>query len=161
MPQAWMTWNAQDPRLSIQKHAKGIAKIIPRNGTKRNSTMLTSRQIIHQIFSFFTINKTQAMSVTDLFNIEMRHDNLKVFNQPWEETQLLLDKNVDEELLENLYERQLRKSSLMKNALSLYHSDILLKREPMNSKKLRAVETDILEDQRQKTNDLSVGTLSR
>ena len=40
-------------------------------------------------------------------------------NYPW-------TKNVDEELLQNFYRQQLERSSHVKNALSLYQSDIVL-----------------------------------
>ena len=50
--------------------------------------MLTGKQIIHQIFSFFNINKSlgHPMNLTDLLNVELHDDNLMVFNQAWKET---------------------------------------------------------------------------
>ena len=48
----------------------------------------------------------------------------------------------------NLYEKQLKKSSVMKNALSLYHSDILPNKETKSHKRLRSMVNDILEDQK-------------
>ena len=40
---------------------------------KERSTVLTGRQIMHQMFSFFDMNKTQgrAMNIADLLNIEL------------------------------------------------------------------------------------------
>ena len=44
---------------------------------------LTGKQIIFQMFSFFNINKTQyqTMNLSDLLNVELYNDNLKMFNQ--------------------------------------------------------------------------------
>ena len=50
---------------------------------------------------------------------------------------------------ENLYERQVSKSALMKKALSLYQSDIVLNKEPRSQQKLIAMVNDIIEHQRQ------------
>ena len=47
------------------------------------------------------------MNLADLLNVELYNDNLKMFNQTWDET-----------LVENLYERQVRTSALMKHALT-------------------------------------------
>ena len=72
----------------------------------------------------------RAIGLTDLLNIELYNDSFKEFTQAWEEMWLLsLDKGIDEEMLENLYEKQLRKSSLMKNGSSLSHSDIRARRD--------------------------------
>ena len=82
--------------------------------------MLTGWQIMLQFFSLFDINKTQGREVglTDLLNIELYNDNLKQFNQAWEEMLLSLDRGVDEEMLPNVYEGQIRRSSIMENGLS-------------------------------------------
>ena len=44
---------------------------------------------MYEIFSFFNTNKTQrrTMHLNDLPNVELYDDNLKMFNQDWEETQ--------------------------------------------------------------------------
>ena len=104
-----------------------------------------------QFFSPFGINETQvrAMGLTDLLNIELYNDNLKQFNQAWEELLLSLDKGVDGEMLEYLCKGQIRRSSVMENGLSLYHSDILLKRELKSYRTLTAMVNDIFEDWRQ------------
>ena len=51
------------------------------------------------------------MNVSDLLNVELYNDNLKM---------LALGNALDEGVLESLYERQVRKSTLMKNAFTLY-----------------------------------------
>ena len=45
------------------------------------------------------------MGLTDLLNIELYNDSLKQFNQAWEAMLSSLDKGIDEEMLENSYER--------------------------------------------------------
>ena len=52
----------------------------------------------------------------------------------------------EKEMLERLYGTTGHKSSLTTNALSLYHSGILPKREPKSHRRLRAMANDILEN---------------
>ena len=88
---------------SRSEDRQGIMKIIPADlkrkinfleetQYKSKCPMLTGRQILFQIFSFSNINKTQGhtMNLSYLLNVELYTDNLKVFNQPWEETLLAL-----------------------------------------------------------------------
>ena len=64
-------------------------------------------------------------------------------NYPW-------TKIVDEELLQNFYRQQLERSSHVKNALSLYQSDIAFRMEEKGShRKLHCVVAGILESQKQ------------
>ena len=49
------------------------------------------------------------MSLNDLINVEVHYDNLKAFNQTWEETLLTLGSDVDENIQQSLYERQKRR----------------------------------------------------
>ena len=70
------------------------------------------------------------MDLTDLLNVELHNDNLKALSNrpgkthynPW--TGRLLKKKK----IENMCERQLKKSSQTKNALSLCHNDLFLKK---------------------------------
>ena len=59
------------------------------------------------------------MNLSDLRNVQLLNDNLKMFNQGWEEILLELDEHV----LENLNERHVKKSTLMKHAMILYQQD--------------------------------------
>ena len=102
------------------KIAKGIMKIIPTDFRRKkisrgppvpkSGAMLTGRHIVNQIFSFFRINMTRGhtMSLNDLINVELHYDNLKAFNQTWEETLLTLGSDVDENIQQSLHERQKR-----------------------------------------------------
>ena len=60
-----------------------------------------------------------------------------------------MDNEIAEEMPENLHERQLRQSSLIKNSLSLYHTDLVLMKENTSYRKYRAMVNDILEDPQQ------------
>ena len=82
------------------------------------------------------LNETQEHIVNwnALLDVELYNDNFKMFNQAWEET-LSAPGDLDEGVLEKLYERQVRKSTPMKNALTLVQSDTVPKREPRKSRK--------------------------
>ena len=49
--------------------------------------------------------------MNDLLNIESVNDNLKKFDEAWENILMALDKAPEDDLLENLYCRQLEKST--------------------------------------------------
>ena len=70
------------------------------------------------------------MNLNDLLTVESYNDNLKMFNRAWEETSAAMGNDVDEGVVGNLYERQVREATLMKNALTFYQQDIVLKWEP-------------------------------
>ena len=113
---------------------------------KNKRPKLTVRQIMFQIFSFFKINQTQGhtMNLSDLLYVELYNDNLKMFNQAWEDTLLAFGNDLDEHFLENLYERQEKRSTLMKNAMTLHQQDIVLKKEPSIYQRLRIMVNAIL-----------------
>ena len=69
----------------------------------------------------------QAIRLTEMLNIELHDDNLKQFYQALEEVFSSLDHNFFFKWQENGYGGQLKKSTLMRNALSSCHSDILLR----------------------------------
>ena len=83
--------------------------------------------------------------MADLLNIELHHDSLKQF-EAWGEMQVPVG-IMDEELLGYLYERQLRQSTLMKDALSFFHWDFFLCEVAEELASLRALVKDILEGQ--------------
>ena len=70
------------------------------------------------------------MDLTDLLNIKLYKDNLKMFKQAWERTSFCLDKLVMmEDMLGRSCDRRVAKPSLMKNVLSLYHTNLVLMKE--------------------------------
>ena len=60
-----------------------------------------------------------------------------------------MDNEIDEGVLAKFYERQSKQSSVMKNSLSLYHTDLVLMKENTSYRKYRAMVNDILEDPQQ------------
>ena len=113
---------------------------------KNKCPMFQGRWIMYQILSSSNINWTQGhtLDLNDLYN-----NNLKMLNQVWEEFLLALGYDLDEGVLENLCERQVKKSTLMKNAMTLYQRDLVVKKEPRSKPKLRAMVNDILRHQQQ------------
>ena len=86
---------------------------------KNKRPMRTCRQIMFQVCLFFNVCKTHGhtMNLSDLLNVELCNDNLKMFHQGWEETLLALGNALEEYVLENLYERQVLKSTRMEHAM--------------------------------------------
>ena len=83
------------------KIANGITKIVPtelkrkinfleETKYKNQRPELTGRQIRFQVFLFFNVKKTQehTINLSDLRNVELYYDIVKMFNQAWEETLL-------------------------------------------------------------------------
>ena len=77
---------------------------------KNTFPILISTQLMFQIFSFLIFfEKKKPEHTTNssaLLNVELYNDNLKLFNQAWDET---LFGDLDEHVLENLCERQVTK----------------------------------------------------
>ena len=57
------------------------------------------------------------MHSSDLLDVVLYNDNLKMFNQACELKLLALGSDLDERVLENWYKRQVKKSTLMKHDL--------------------------------------------
>ena len=89
------------------------------------------------------------MNLSDLLDVELYNDSLKMFNQAWEETLLAFGHDLGEGVLKNLCERQVRKSTLMTHVMTLHQQDIVLKEEPRSYANLRTVVNHILEHQQQ------------
>ena len=56
-----------------------------------------------------------------------RRQSQDIEERSLEKSLMFFDSETDEEMLGNLYERQLKQSALMKNAFSLYYDDLALK----------------------------------
>ena len=66
-------------------------------------------------------------------HVELYNDNLKIFNQAWEETFPAFGNDLDERVLENCCERQVTNSTLMKPAMTIYQPDLILKKKKPRS----------------------------
>ena len=58
------------------------------------------------------------MNLSDFLNVELYDDNLEMFNQAWEETLWALGNDLDEHILEKLYERHVQQCTLQRNAVA-------------------------------------------
>ena len=94
--------------------------VLEETQSKNKFPMLTVRQIMFQIFSFFNTNKTQGhtMNLSDLLTVELYNGNLNMLNHAWEETVWAPGNDLDEHVVENLYERQMKTCTLMKKAMT-------------------------------------------
>ena len=82
---------------------------------------------MHQIFSIFNTNDSGTnLEMNDLLDGELCKFYLKMFDQGWEDTSSHLGYDLDEHVVENMYERQERKSTLMRNALTQFQQDIAM-----------------------------------
>ena len=146
------------------KTAKRIMKIMPAKFKrkincleetldKNERPMLTGRRIVLQVFLFciYNIKKTRGhtMNLSDFLDVELNNNNQKMFNQAWEETLSVLGSDVVEHVLENFYERQVKKSTPMKHAMTFYQEDIVVQKEARTLPKMRTIVTDIFEQQQQ------------
>ena len=74
----------------------------------------------------------------DLLNLELVNDNRTKFDEACEEILMALEKEPEEDLLEGLYHRRLVKSTLLKDALMLFHND------QVHYTELKAIVTEVL-----------------
>ena len=73
-----------------------------------------------------------------------------MFNQASEET-VALDSDSYEQVLENLHERQVKKSTPMTNAVTLFRKGVVLRKEPRSYQRLRTMVNDIPEQKNSRT----------
>ena len=109
---------------------------------KNRCPMLTSKQIMFRIFSFFNINKTQGhtMNLNELLNVGLYNDNLKMFSQAWEETSSAF-RNILMNMFSKTYTRQ--------ESFDIISARHFLKKESRKYHKLRTMEHDLIEHQQQ------------
>ena len=72
-----------------------------------------------------------------------------MFHQAWEETLPASGDDLDEHVLDNLYQRQVIESTLMKHAMTLHQQYIVLKKAPRSNQTLRTMVDDTVEQQQQ------------
>ena len=68
--------------------------------------------------------------------------------RPGNETLQAFSSDLDENILESFFDRQLKKSSLLKTALSVHQHDIVVKKQPRSYRELRMMVDNILENER-------------
>ena len=79
----------------------------------------------------FTINDVQvgAIDMDDLLHNRV-YGRLKMFDQAWEETSMVMKMELDVGLLEGFSNKTWQKSTCMKSALSLFHPHRVHRKEP-------------------------------
>ena len=102
----------------IPEDFRRMVNVLEETHYKIKLPVVMNRQIMYQISSLFHMNKNQwrTINLSVLLNVEFHTDNLRVFHQAWVETALAVGDDLDESATQNLYETQLKKSTLMKNA---------------------------------------------
>ena len=68
-----------------------------------------------------------ALDISDLLNIELRCDNVQTFDTQWDETIIAMQKQPSEELVDDLYFRQLEESDQLKQLVALDIQDTVKK----------------------------------
>ena len=93
---------------------------------EKNLPMLRGRHIAGQILCLLSDQRRTRgglISSNNLLNNALRSDSLEMFVQARELTLMAMEQELERDLPESLYHRQLEKSSLMKTASALYQSD--------------------------------------
>ena len=103
---------------------------------KNKRPKLTGRQITFQIFSFINIKKTprHTTNLSDLLSVEVVQRQPQHVQSSLGRHTLDLGNDLDEHVLQNLYERQVIKSELVNNALTFNHQNVILKRNREGTK---------------------------
>ena len=114
---------------------------------KKHDVTLTGRQIAWMIYHHFKISETelQALDETDLMSLTLQRDNLRAFDQAWDEILLNIEEEPKEKMLELLYRTQLEQSSEIQNALALYEQDIVQRGESRSYVKLKTIVANFLD----------------
>ena len=78
----------------------------------KNLPMCAGRQIAFSINAFFNSNVVyRSVFIYDLLNIQLVDDNLKYFDESWEETVMALEEESKTFLSEGFHHRQLEMST--------------------------------------------------
>ena len=93
------------------------------------------------IYDHFKKSKTEGaiVDISNLMDLELVGNNLRAFDTAWDDLLLGIDKKYDEDILESLYLKQIKKSDELSNVLALYNQDIVIKGEKRNYEKLRSL----------------------
>ena len=120
-------WETLDAKI-----AAGLAKIISGEFQRQiqmmeeeaalQKKMIKGRQIAFLIYHHFKISATEGsiLEFEDLLAVELKGDNLRAFLNDWESTLLGLKKRPEVDVLESLFNKQLKKSEQLKSTMALY-----------------------------------------
>ena len=87
----------------------------------------------------FRLNKHHGslLQLKDLMIVELLHNNLRGFDTKWDSTLAALAKRPDDDLLENLYLKQIQKCDFLSMPIQLYHAEINHQDKPRSYEKLK------------------------
>ena len=114
---------------------------------KKTSNTFGQANHSSNILVLLHINKTQ---LNDWLNVELYNDNLKMFNQSLEGKLLALGNDMDEHVLENMHERQMKKINTHETSddlMSARHRSE--KREPRSCQIQMTMINDMFQQQQQ------------
>ena len=103
---------AEDFETLDSKIASGLERLQRRRvRARQQSKFLLGRPTAWLIFEHFKINDTDGtvLAPSDFLQVELRNDDLQSFVAKWDETIIAMSRHSHEEILKNLYFRQLRK----------------------------------------------------
>ena len=105
------------------------------------SEMLTGRQILCVIYHSFKVGdtETRALDLVDLMSVKLINDNLRAFDTRWDKIILGMVNQQDEEMLESLYNREVKKSPQFHQTYILYEQDVTHRGEPRSYYRLKAM----------------------
>ena len=88
---------------------------------KKQLRLQTGRQIAWMICEQFHISYIDGpvLDISDLLKIDFRGDSVQTFDTKRDETTIVMQKQSDEELIENVYFRQLKGSDQLKQLVDL------------------------------------------
>ena len=81
-------------------------------------------------------NDSALLETTDLIAVQLQNNNLEAFLHNWETTINGLRKIPDEELMEDLFRKQLKKCTELDQIMALYELDHTQRKEPRSYAKL-------------------------
>ena len=134
-------------KKEVQHIEEKMAKEVP-------SKMLKGRQITWLIYQKFTRPdaEIQIKNITDLVKIKMRGNNVRAFQNEWNESLLEQGERPSDTMLEALYLEQLENASQLNSMLALYRQDVTQKGETKSYQKLYSMVEVHLEESRKKKN---------
>ena len=95
---------------------------------------MTWRQVARTTYDHSRVSHTDGtvLDVSDVLKVELKGDNVQHFDTRWDETIIAMTEKPDDEVLENLYFKQLDTAEQLKQLLAFHIQDIGQKTEPKN-----------------------------
>ncbi len=100
--------------------------LIEESAQKCHSISLKGRQILCIVTQHFNLNKEDGslLQINDLIRVELQNNTLRGFDTRWDTAIAALENQPSEDLLGNLYLKQLSKCDLLAVPLQIYHASV-------------------------------------